>query len=77
VREGLQRVKAETPLVGVESRERSGTARVRDPRAERDPLGHVCDRTVGHADQDELRFFVPQHVPTLAQPSCDSGANSA
>ena len=42
-----------------------------------DRLGDLGDRTVRHAEQDELGLVLSQHETALAQPSCDSGSHSA
>ena len=52
--ERLQRMQPEPAHVRVERRERSGSAHVRDPRAERDLGRDLGDRPVGDAEEDEL-----------------------
>ena len=54
LRERLQRVHREPARVGLERGEPRRTAHMGDPGAGRDGRGDLRDRTVGHAQQDEI-----------------------
>jgi hypothetical protein len=66
-REGLQGVEAEAAAVRVERGQRGGAADVPDPGAGRDAARDLGDRSVGHADQHELRGVLAQPHAPLAQ----------
>ena len=78
VRERLQRVEAEAPLVRVERGERRRAADVRDPRARRDRRRDLGDRPVGNAEEDELRRRRPSSADAaLGEPGAHRRADAA
>ena len=69
VRERLQRMDGEAPLVRRERGERRAAARVRHPGAGLDARGDPGDRAVGHAEEDEIGVGVVAELDSaLAEP---------
>ena len=75
-RERLERMEPEPSLVRLECRQWRGTGNVCDPGSDVDRAGDVCDRPVGHAEQDELGRLARGDVP-LAEASGDGRADAA
>lgn len=74
--EGLQGVDAETTAVRIEGAEVRRPAHVRDPRPDLEAGRDLGDRSIGHAQKDELRAVVAQLDPALGEAGSHRGADA-
>ena len=77
LRERLERVHREPPLVRVELGKRCRAAHVGDPGSDVDLSCNIGDRAVGNAQENECRLVVVQPQAALSEPSAHRRADAA